>query len=85
MFNVAPLARISSEILIATGRLFCLLSLVRSVPSSSLALLSDDPSREPFVGGQVAAVLPKSNSRSDFGPGCSVARSRKWLATRDWS
>ena len=41
---------------------------VRSFPSSSLALLSDDPSRESFVSRQVAAVVLKANSRSDLSP-----------------
>ena len=63
----------------ATGQSRCLSSPVRSVPNSSLALLSDDPGHESFVGKQVAAVLPKSNSRLDSDRGCSVASSRAQL------
>ena len=76
-YSVCPAsARITSGILISHWSIALSIK-QRSVPSSLLALLSDDTSRdESVVGRQVAAVLPKSNSLSYLGPECSVASSR---------
>jgi len=65
----SPLARITSKILISQWSIALSIIHVRSVPSSSLALLSDDPSRESFVGREVSGVASMEQMEQLLPPG----------------